>query len=209
MINIYIIDDHPLYIEGVVKAIDTDDTDVTVVGTAISFNELQERLKSYTIDVILLDLKMPEVDGVQCFLYIRKHFPDIKVIAVTGELDSTLLLNAWLSGIDAIISKWSGKEELLNAIHQVRSNQRFIDNSLPNIFQAVNVARDERAPKLTPREEEVLKLLATGITRMKVAQQFNISLDSVNFHCKNIFKKFNKNKLNEVLIEAKKYKIIP
>jgi DNA-binding NarL/FixJ family response regulator len=209
MIDIFIIDDHPIFIQGVTEAIKSGSGKVRVIGSATSFNEMKEKILSFPIDVVLLDLVMPEINGIECFSYIKQYIPEVKVIALTGEMDTTLLLEAWLKGVDAIMPKYCGKKELLQALNQVLNGQRFLGDGLPNIFKSVNIARDAEAPNLTRREEEVLKILASGVTRSEASEHLHISIESVKFHCKNIFKKFDKGTLKEVLIEARKYKIIP
>ena len=209
MIKVFIVDDHPIYIEGVRKALESDKGKVKVVGYAVSFEDLKKGITHCSIDVVLLDLVMPETNGIQCYHHLKKILPDIKVIALTGETDEYLLLDAWLSGIHAIMPKVCDKEELMAAIHQVMKGQRFLGKDLPNIFRALHVERDESAPILTNREEEILKLLASGMKRTKVAEKLDVSHESVKFHCKNIFRKFGKKKLTDVLIEARKYRIIP
>lgn len=209
MINVFIIDDHPLIVEGILTALKLRKDKVRVMGTANSCAELLEKIKPDLVDVLLLDLVMPKTDGIACFKKVKDYIPDIKVIALTGELDSHKLLEAWLSGIDAIMPKYCDGIELAMAIGQVYKGQRFLGKGLPNIFKTANIARDERVPKLTKREEEVLRLLATGLKRREVGDELNIGYETVNFHCKSLFKKFNRQSIKEVLVDAKEFKIIP
>ena len=209
MINVFIVDDHPLIIEGILTALKLRKDKIRVMGTATSCNDLMKKIRPDLVDVVLLDLVMPKTNGIECFRMIKKRIPDIKVIALTGELDSYKLLEAWLVGIDAIMPKYCDGKELATAIGQVYKGQRFLGQGLPDIFKTANIARDDKVPKLTKREEEVLRLLAMGHKRREVADKLGIAADSVNFHCKNLFNKFNRNNIKEVLHDAKQYNIIP
>lgn len=209
MINVFIVDDHPLIIEGILTALKLRKDKIRVMDTATSCSDLMNKIRPDLVDVILLDLVMPKTNGIEYFKMIKKRIPDIKVIALTGELDSHKLLEAWMVGINAIMPKYCDGKELATAIGQVYKGQRFLGQGLPDIFKTANIARDDKVPKLTKREEEVLRLLAVGHKRREVADKLGIATDSVNFHCKNLFKKFNRKSIKEVLYDAKEYNIIP
>ncbi len=209
MINIFVVDDHPLFIEGIKKLFDGKNDNIQLMGTASSCEELLLKLHPDIVDVILLDLIMPEMNGVECYRVIQNRQLNIKVIALTGELDSHKLLEAWMAGVDAIMPKYCDGKELVSAINQVVKGQRFLGSGLPDIFKVAKIVQEEGTPNLTKRELEILKMLATGLKRKEVAEKLYISQDSVNFHCKNIFKKFNRNKLSEVLCDAREYRLIP
>jgi len=206
MIYLYLIDDHPLFINGVKAVLETD-PQLAVLGSANSCKEAAENMNAKMIDVILLDLLMPEVNGVVCARSIKKNYPHIKLIALTGELNEALLHDAWFSGMDAILLKYCGRDELIETIITVSKGNKIIGKNVPYFF---SLEKDNRPdiPKLTRREEDVLKLLALELSRREVAQRLSISIAAVNFHCKNLFTKFNKNKIQGLLSEAKRLSII-
>jgi DNA-binding NarL/FixJ family response regulator len=206
MIYLYLIDDHPLFINGVKAVLKTDPL-LAVLGSANSCKEAMENMNTKAIDIILLDLLMPEVNGITCARSLKKSYPEIKIIALTGELDEALLHEAWLSGMDAILLKYCGRDELIDTIKTVNKGNKIIGKNVPYFFSLENDTR-ENIPKLTRREEDVLKLLALELSRREVAERLSISLDAVNFHCKNLFKKFNKTKIQGLLSEARKLSII-
>lgn len=208
MIYVFIIDDHPMFIDGVKSAFHQDVDKVEFVGEANLCTDALEPLKESGADVLLLDLNMPEVNGVECCKQIKKILPDIKVVFLTGETDAPLLFDAWMSGASAIVLKYCGKQELLQTMRRVLDGERIIGQNVPFFFDQIEGVKDDKKPTLTLREEEVLKLLATGLTRNEVADQLNITSAAVNFHCKNLFKKFNKNRIHSLLAEARKLKVI-
>ncbi len=206
MIYLYLIDDHPLFINGVKAVLETD-TDLAVIGSANSCREGLETMNSKQVDIILLDLLMPELNGVACARTLKRLFPDIKIIALTGELDENLLHDAWLSGMDAILLKYCGREELIETIKTVSHGNKIIGKNVPYFF-SLEKNDDPNIPQLTRREEDVLKLLALDLSRREVSERLSISLDAVHFHCKNLFRKFNKNKITSLLTEARRLSII-
>jgi DNA-binding NarL/FixJ family response regulator len=208
MIYIFIVDDHPLFIDGVSSAFIKDIDNIEVIGSANSGKEAIEKLKDSKADVVLLDLVMPEMGGYECSEILKKIYPSKKIIILTGETDTSSLYKVWMNGVDAIELKYCGKQALVSTIREVMAGKRIIGQKVPYFFDNIETTSGRNAPNLTKREEEVLKLLATGNTRKEVADKLFLSIDAVHFHCKNLFKKFNKNRIHLLLAEARKYKII-
>ncbi len=206
MIYIFLIDDHPLFINGVKSVLSTD-IDLAVVGSANSCRDAVSEIKPDLVNVILLDLIMPEMTGVECAKVLKERYPNIKIIALTGELDEGLLHDAWMSGMDAILLKYCGRDELIETIKTVNKGNKIIGKNVPYFFSAER-EETEDIPHLTHREEDVLKLLALGLSRREVAEKIDITVDAVNFHCKNLFRKFNINKVQALIVEARKLRII-
>lgn len=208
MIYVYSIDDHPLFIDGVKAAFSIDVDKVEFVGSSNSGYIALEELKDSAVDVVLLDMVMPEMNGIEACKRIKKQYPELKVIILTGETESSLLFDVWMAGADAILLKYCGKDELFQTMTRVLRGERIIGQNVPFFFDQIETNKDKDKPELTQREEEVLKLLATGLTRSEVADQLHLSNAAVNFHCKNLFKKFSKNRIHSLLAEARKLKII-
>ncbi len=207
MINIFVIDDHPVIIDGL-KSVFSDGKDkIKISGSATSAKKALSKLKRSSAKIVLLDLVMPETSGVEFCLVIKSMFPEKKIIAFTGEMNPSILYNTWNNGADAILMKYCHKDELVTTIHRVLAGCRIIGSKVPE-FRHVKLNRKKRTLKLTNREQKILNLLATGKSRKEVANVLGSSYDAIGFHCKNIFKKFNKNKLVFVLEEARKLKLI-
>ncbi len=207
MTNIFVIDDHPVFIDGIKSVFNDGGDEIKVTGWANSAKEALPKLKRSQAKVILLDLIMPEITGVEFCLDIKNHFPDKKVIALTGELNPTVLLNVWNNKADAILMKYCRKKELVDTIRGVLSGQRIIGTKVPeflNLFQNDNNTK----PKLTKSELQILILLAKGHSRNEVCDIIGSSEHVVKFHCTNLFKKFKKNKLTAVIEEARKNQLI-
>lgn len=208
MTDIFIIDDHPLLIDGVISAFKYKKDQVNVVGKAYSASEALEKLKTSTAKVILLDLLMPELSGVEFCLIIKREFPDKKIIALTGETDPALLYNAWINGVDAILMKHCGKKEIKDTIRKVLDDNKIIGNNVPPFFAQTGIIKGGLKITLTKREQQVLSTLAQTGDRRSAAEQLQVTKHSIDFHCRNIYKKFNKNNLISVIEEARKMRII-
>lgn len=207
MISIFVIDDHPVFIDGI-RSIFSDGNDkIKVAGYANSAKEALPKLKRSQAKIVLLDLIMPELTGVEFCLVIKDKFPEKKVIALTGELNPTILYNTWMNKADAILMKYCGKEELVDTIHSVLAGRRVIGENVPEFHEHLRM-EEPRIPMLTVTEQQILNLLAQGHKREDVGKILGSSQNAINFHCKNLFKKFNKNKLVSVLEEAKKQNLI-
>ncbi|RLD66385.1 MAG: hypothetical protein DRI84_04880 [Bacteroidetes bacterium] len=207
MTRIFIIDDHPIYIDGL-RSVFQDGTDnIKISGSANSADEALPMLKHSKAEVILLDLVMPGLSGVDFCLVIKKQFPDKKVIALTGELDTFQLFKTWDNKADAIMLKYSRKDELVGTINAVLAGKRILGKGIPDFSQYYKDQTSDKV-KLTKRELMILELLAEGKKRAEVANILSSNEHTINFHCRNIFRKFDKNNLVSVIERAKKEMII-
>jgi len=207
MINLFLVDDHEYLIQGLIAALEHHEFEANIVGSATSGKEAINLLSSLYVDVVLLDIIMPEMDGIECCRQIKKDFPHIKVIALTGELNPDILLNIWLEKADGILTKTGGVDELVGTIKSVMKGQKVIGNDVPGFFE-YSESPTNHVPKLTITEREVLKLLGSGLTRQEAADKMNKTKYSVEFHCKNLFRKFNTNRIHSIIAEARKARLI-
>ncbi len=203
MINVFVIDDHPVFINGI-QAIFIDGKDkIKVTGMANSADEALPKLRRSYAKIVLLDLVMPGLSGVELCAVIKTQFPDKKVIVLTGELNPTILYNTWINKADAILMKYCGKDEMVQTIHAVLDGRRVIGNDVPEFYENLRID-GKKTLKLTRREQQIINLLAKGIERKVIGEMLGSTSDAVNFHCHNIFKKFKKTKLVSVVDEARR-----
>lgn len=207
MTNVFIIDDHPMFIDGIKSAFYNGTDNIKISGSANSAEEALPFLMRTQAKLILLDLKMPGTSGDDFCLVIKNKFPEKKVIVLTGETDTTLLFNAWNNDADAILTKHCGKAELLKTIKSVLSGERVVGINVPEFLKQRELNKSDR-PKLTNSELKVLSKLSKGKSREEVSQILGSSQNTIDFHCKNIFKKFKMNKIMAVVDEAKRLNII-
>jgi DNA-binding NarL/FixJ family response regulator len=196
MTNIFVIDDHPLLINGIVAAFKDKQDKIKIVGTAVSAAEALEKLKRSSAKVILLDLLMPGMSGAELCTVIKRDYPGIKIIAYTGETDKALLYSAWVNGADAILSKYCGKQEITETIASVLDGNKIIGKAIPRLSAQAAVTPSGSKVYLTKMEQRVLSTLSVVMERKKAAKQLGTSRNAIDFHCNNIFKKFGKIKTN-------------
>lgn len=203
MINIFVIDDHSIFIDGVYTVLSKYKNKINIVGSATNAKDALENLQSLTVDMVLQDLLMPVVNGAECCRMIKETYPEIKVIALTGELNPVLLHEAWKNGIDSIVLKGSGSEELYKAILEVSKGRRFFSNGLPEFIFPVKECISETLPNITAREREVLLCLAVNPNRKQAADKLCLSTRGLQFHISNLMIKFETSNLKELLSKAR------
>lgn len=203
LIEIFMIDDHPVYIDGISEAFyKSTKGKFCVSGSAKTIQEAREKIKKTYAEIILLDLKLPGESGVDFCAELKRTYPDKKVIALTGETDNTTLLNTWVNKADAIVMKYTGINELIGVIKTVRAGKRVIGKDVPIVFDTLNPLKEKNLPYLSPREQQVLKLLMSGYSRSETAEKLFIAAETVNAHCKKMFAKFKVNKLQALIKEV-------
>lgn len=206
-IHIYIIDDHPIINQGLTEVLNSGNYGVKVIGSCINCEDAIDEIVDKIPDVVILDLVMPNMNGITCCRLLKQKLPTTKVIGYTGELDTSLLLEVWLEKVDAILLKSCGIQELISTIKSVMKNNRIIGKEVPEFFGSIS-SKDNSKINLTRTETRILKHLGEGKTRKEVSEIMNRSIDTINFHCRNIFNKFGDNRIHVVLKEAKKSRYI-
>jgi DNA-binding NarL/FixJ family response regulator len=203
MINIFVIDDHPLLINGIEAVFENKEDKIKIVGTATSAKEALQKLKRSSAKVILLDLLMPEVSGAELCVSIKRIYNDKKIIAFTGETDTALLYSALKNGVDAILMKHCGKQEMVDTIHSVLKGNQILGKGVPELSLLTGVISTGQKIKLTPGEHQVLSKMAIVGNRKQAAADLGLSKNALDFHCKNILKKFSTHNMISAVKEAR------
>lgn len=184
-IRVLCVDDHPIVREGMAAIIATQE-DVVCVGEAGDGQSAVAQYRQLKPDVVLMDLRMPKMGGVDAIVEIRKEFPRARIIVLTtyeGDEDIHRALNA---GAQAYLLKDSARKELLQTIRQVHEGQRHITPAM-----AARLAEHTPRVGLSARELEVLQLIAKGLRNKEIGAALNIAEDTVKIHIKNIFEKLD------------------
>ena len=182
-IRILITDDHPVVREGLAAMIERR-PDMTVVGEAGNGLEAVERFRSCQPDVALMDLRMPEMDGVEAITAIRREFPAARIIVLTTFDGDEDIYRGLRAGARGYLLKDAGREGLLEAIRAVHAGQSWIP---PDV--ASKLAERVTGPDLTAREMDVLSLLAEGRSNQAIAALLFISEATVKTHVNSILTK--------------------
>lgn len=191
MINVMIADDHSMVREGI-KALLELDGDIKVIEEAVDGNDCLDKLKKTKPDVLLLDINMPNLNGIEVLKNIRSHKMNVKVLVLTVHNEVEYLMKAIDIGVEGYILKDSESSELKNAIYEICKGESYIQPSLIPLLNAKRIEKSEDSDKiheLTKRELEVLTLLAVGMYNKEIAEKLNISERTVKNHISNLFKK--------------------
>ncbi|MEQ8363869.1 MAG: response regulator transcription factor [Cyclobacteriaceae bacterium] len=188
MIKIIIADDHAMFREGIVSLISTE-KNIAFVGEAKNGSELLELLQLDLPDVVLLDIEMPGMDGLETAKKIKKQFPAVKVLALTMHSQSAFVKNMIKAGATGYILKNSGKSELIKAIETVyKGDTYFADEAMDSVMQGLRNNEINDSP-LSSREIQIIKLIANQMTSSEIAKELHLSPMTVETHRKNILLK--------------------
>lgn len=193
-IRIIIVDDHPLVRQGLASLIATE-PNMIVVGEAVDGFEAVDLIKKASCDIILMDLVMPRKDGLEAIAEIMKINPDARILVITSFAEDDKVFKAIKLGALGYLLKDSSPEELLEAIQQVHQGESSLHPTIARkLIREINRPPDDLPPTkdpLTPREIDVLKLVAQGLTNQEIADQLYISEWTVRTHVRNIMGKLH------------------
>jgi DNA-binding NarL/FixJ family response regulator len=195
-ITVLCVDDHPIVREGVVSIIQGD-PDLQVVGEAETAQDAIAAFRASKPDVTVIDLRLPDRDGVHVIKEIRKDFPKSRFVVLTsaeGDIDIRRALEA---GAQAYLVKGVVRTELRQVIKAVYSGQRHVPATI-----AEKIAAHLNEPVLTPRELEVLQLVADGLRNKEVASRLAVSEDTVKMHLRNLMQKLEVNDRTHAVMVA-------
>lgn len=187
MIRVLLVDDHPVVREGLRAMIETQ-TDMMVVGEGENGAEAIEAFHSLHPDILLLDLKLPDMDGVNVIEVIRETQPNARIIVLTTYVGDVQARRALRAGAMGYLLKASLRRDLRESIRAVHSGSIKVQ---PEV--AADLAQHEAAERLTQREMEVLRVIASGLSNKLVADRLGIREDTVKAHVTNILSKLKAN----------------
>lgn len=198
-LNVYIADDHQLFIEGV-KALLRDAENIRITGEAENGEALLALLEKAPCDVVLMDINMPVLGGMDTTKRVREKYPDVKVLALT-MFDDTLHISEMIkAGASGYLLKNAGKDELVNAITRVARGEKYVSNEVSVKIIEKMFSNDQsgiataqpgpaRKAELTRRELEIIRLIAKEHTNNEIAVILNNSPMTIITHRKNLLRK--------------------
>jgi len=215
-IKVVLADDHVLVRNGI-KALLEDQSDVDVIAEASDGKEALEVLAETKPDILIVDIRMPEMNGIEVVTEVKKSFSNIKTLVLSMHDSEEYVVKAIQAGADGYLLKGASKEEFLKALHKIVNGGKYFTGDVTNIIMNNFVSNDkvESTPqvktssqlpfKLTKRENQILSLVLQLKNNKDIADELNISKRTAEVHRFNLMKKLEVKNLMELINKAKEY----
>lgn len=211
MINVLIADDHAIVRAGL-RALLSAEPSMKLVGEAAGGYEAIELASKSNADILVLDISMPDLDGISVTKKIKTQFPSIRILILTVHEDEALLREAIKVGASGYILKHAAETELISAINAIKDDNLYIDPSMVRLLLRdeikPTVTLPEAVEPLTYREKEILKLIVQGYTNRQIGEELNISMRTVEGHRSNIAAKLGLHSRMELVRYAREHGLI-
>lgn len=188
MIKVVIADDHQMIIDGIRSLLSGED--IEVVGEAADGQALLDLLTRTSADVVLLDINMPVLGGLEVTEVLKSKYPDLKILVLTMYNKPEFIRQLIGMGVNGYLLKNTGKDDLLTGIRKVQGGENFFSAAVSDtLISSMRTNMSANEPQLTKREKEVLRLIAKGLSTIEIAEQLFVSTHTVDTHRKNLLGK--------------------
>lgn len=190
--KVFIIDDHPMVVAGL-NALLSQLENIEVAGAVSNAFDAIPFLKQHEVDLILLDINLPDVSGIDLCKKICKEFPSIKILGISTFSERSYISRMIENGASGYLIKSASSSEIEEAIKTVLAGKIYLNVSMEHLLRPLHITAEDSLPKLTKREKEILNLIAEGLTNNQIAENLFISPLTVDSHRKNLLTKLNVN----------------
>lgn len=191
-VRIFIIDDHPMVVAGLHSLL-RGLKNIEVTGAVSNPFEAIPFLKKNKTDIVLLDINLPDMSGIDLCKKINKEFPQIKIIGMSTFSERSYISRMIANGAAGYLIKSASAEEIAEAIETVLQDKMYLSVSLEHVVKPLSILPSDSLPKLTKREKEILHLISEGLTNHQIAEKLFISPLTVDSHRKNLLTKLDAN----------------
>lgn len=209
-IRIVIADDHKIFREGLINLLSAAD-DIEIIGQAENGKEAIEISTILNPDIVIMDIKMPIITGIEASSILSKKAPDVKIIALSMHAEKHFIKGMFEAGAYAYLFKNCAYEELIYAINMVYEGKKYISDKITGVLIDNYIGKpsvEGKEEALSARESEILKLIAEGKTTKEIADLLFVSVKTVGTHKKNILEKLDLNSTADLVKYAIKKEII-
>lgn len=207
MTKIFIIDDHPMVVEGLESLLNRL-PNIEVTGSVSNAFEAIPFIEENTPDVILLDINLPEISGIELCKKIHQQFPSIKILGMSTFSERSYISRMIENGASGYLIKSASAEEIAKSIQTVTAGKMYVSIAMEHMTKPLSVLPSDDLPALTKREKEVLQLISEGLTNHQIAEKLFISPLTVDSHRKNLLTKLNVNNTASLIKLAVKHGFI-
>jgi DNA-binding NarL/FixJ family response regulator len=185
-IKVFIVDDHYMVIEGI-RSLLIHEKNIEWCGHAMHANSCLSYLSDHTPDVILMDINLPDTNGIELTKKIKKLYPNIKILGLSTFNQISFVKELMNNGGSGYLLKNADKEEIMKALRSVVEGENYLSPEVEKMLEY----NQKRIPTITRREREVLQLIAQGMTNTEIANKIYVSSNTIDTHRKNLLLKFN------------------
>jgi len=203
-IKLHIVDDHHMVIEGIRSMLQNDET-IDWNGYSLTANACLSFLNFHPVDVIFMDINLPDSSGIELCKEVTQLYPAIKVIGLSTFSQLSFISKMLDNGADGYLLKNASKEEMLLALTSVMQGKKYLSREASDMLKRPS---DDGIPTLTRREIEILQLIAEGLTNAKIAEKLFVSATTVDTHRKHLLEKFKAKNTAALISLAAKLKIV-
>ena len=207
IVHVFIVDDHPMVVEGL-KTLLSQLKNINVSGAAANAFDTIPFLRKNAVDLVLLDINLPDINGIDLCKKIKKDFPDIRVLGISTFSERSYISRMIANGASGYLIKSASAEEIAEAIQAVMDGKFYMSLAMEHVLQASAIAPAGLLPALTKREEEVLRLIAEGLTNNQIAEKLFISPLTVDSHRKNLLTKLKVNNTASLIRLAAEHRLL-
>jgi two-component system, NarL family, nitrate/nitrite response regulator NarL len=191
LIKLMLVDDHQMLIDGI-KALLSNEKQFIIAGEYTSPVLALEELDLVLPDIVITDINMPEINGLELTIQIRKQLPACRILALSMHNDKTHISKMLEAGVSGYILKNTGKQELLDALYKIHQGGTYFSREVADeMLNSMSRSETETEVNLTQREREIIVLIAREYSNSQIADELCISERTVETHRKNIFRKTN------------------
>lgn len=205
--RIIFVDDHQIVVEGL-KIVFNSFENLIIEKTFNNGKDLLDYDKLKSINLIFLDVFLPDYNGIDLCVKIKKLYPNIKIIAISSQAERGVIMQLIKNGADGYLLKSASVNDFKNAVEQVSSGKIIFCREVQKIINKVSISDIQKIPSITKREKEILVLIKQGKSTQEISDQLFLSYLTVQTHRRNLLNKFNANNVIELFNLLSEYGII-